>query len=71
LVTAATFPARHGRRSCSLEIGQHVPIDDELFIADAVFIVRDLKERLVASNPRVDMLIIDAVGVSDVAPTAI
>jgi SulP family sulfate permease len=46
-------------------------IDDELFFANAAFFVRDVKERLVASDPPADTLIIDAEGVSDIDTTAI
>ncbi len=46
-------------------------IDDELFFANAAFFVRDVKARLVASDPPATALVIDAEGVSDIDTTAI
>jgi SulP family sulfate permease len=46
-------------------------IDDELFFANAAFFVRDVKARLVASDPPAAVLIIDAEGMSDIDTTAI
>jgi SulP family sulfate permease len=46
-------------------------IDDELFFANAAFFVRDVKTRLVASDPPATALVIDAEGVSDIDTTAI
>jgi SulP family sulfate permease len=46
-------------------------IDDELFFANAAFVVRDVKERLVAADPPAQVLVIDAEGVSDIDTTAI
>jgi SulP family sulfate permease len=46
-------------------------IDDELFFANAAFFVRDVKSRLVASDPPATALVIDAEGVSDIDTTAI
>ena len=46
-------------------------IDDELFFANAAFFVRDVKTRLVASDPPATALIIDAEGVSDIDTTAV
>ena len=46
-------------------------IDDELFFANAAFFVRDVKARLVASDPPATTLVIDAEGVSDIDTTAI
>jgi SulP family sulfate permease len=46
-------------------------IDDELFFANAAFFVRDVKEKLVASDPPATALVIDAEGVSDIDTTAI
>jgi SulP family sulfate permease len=46
-------------------------IDDELFFANAAFFVRDVKARLVASDPPATALIIDAEGVSDIDTTAV
>ncbi|MGI9613544.1 MAG: SulP family inorganic anion transporter [Acidimicrobiales bacterium] len=46
-------------------------IDDELFFANAAFFVRDVKERLIGSDPPADVLIIDAEGVSDIDTTAL
>jgi MFS superfamily sulfate permease-like transporter len=46
-------------------------IDDELFFANAAFFVRDVKERLVASDPPDDALVLDLEGVSDIDTTAV
>ena len=46
-------------------------IDDELFFANAAFVVRDVTERLVASDPPATALLIDAEGVSDIDTTAV
>jgi SulP family sulfate permease len=46
-------------------------IDDELFFADAAFVVRATKQRLYESDPHADALVIDAEGVSDIDATAI
>ncbi len=46
-------------------------IDDELFFANAAFFVRDVKSRLIASDPPATALVIDAEGVSDIDTTAI
>jgi SulP family sulfate permease len=46
-------------------------IDDELFFANAAFFVRDVKARLVASDPPATALVIDAEGVSDIDTTAV
>ena len=46
-------------------------IDDELFFANAAFVVRDVRARLVASDPPATGLVIDAEGVSDIDTTAI
>ena len=46
-------------------------IDDELFFANAAFFVRDVKAKLVASDPPATALVIDAEGVSDIDTTAI
>ena len=46
-------------------------IDDELFFANAAFFVRDVKAKLVASEPPATALVIDAEGVSDIDTTAI
>jgi len=46
-------------------------IDDELFFANAAFVVRDITARLIASDPPADALVIDAEGVSDIDTTAI
>ena len=46
-------------------------IDDELFFANAAFFVRDVKERLIASDPPATALVIDAEGVSDIDTTAV
>jgi len=46
-------------------------IDDELFFANAAYFVRDVKSRLIASDPPATALVIDAEGVSDIDTTAI
>jgi SulP family sulfate permease len=46
-------------------------IDDELFFANAAFVVRDTKQRLYESDPPANALVIDAEGVSDIDATAI
>ena len=46
-------------------------IDDELFFANAAFVVRATKQRLYESDPPADALVIDAEGVSDIDATAI
>jgi SulP family sulfate permease len=46
-------------------------IDDELFFANAAFFVRDVKERLVASDPSATALVLDMEGVSDIDTTAV
>ena len=46
-------------------------IDDELFFANAAFFVRDVKSRLIESDPPATKLVIDAEGVSDIDTTAI
>jgi len=46
-------------------------IDDELFFANAAFVVRDVRARLVASDPPATALVIDAEGVSDIDTTAV
>ncbi|MGI9598654.1 MAG: SulP family inorganic anion transporter, partial [Acidimicrobiales bacterium] len=46
-------------------------IDDELFFANAAYFVRDVKSRLVASDPPAEALVIDAEGMSDIDTTAI
>jgi MFS superfamily sulfate permease-like transporter len=46
-------------------------IDDELLFANAAFFVRDVKARLSESDPRAEVLIIDAEGMSDIDTTAI
>jgi SulP family sulfate permease len=46
-------------------------IDDELFFANAAFFVRDVKSRLVESDPPATALVIDAEGVSDIDTTAL
>ena len=46
-------------------------IDDELFFANAAFVVSDVKQRLVESEPPASALIIDAEGVSDIDTTAV
>ena len=46
-------------------------IDDELFFANAAFFVRDVKERLIESDPPPTALVIDAEGVSDIDTTAV
>ena len=46
-------------------------IDDELFFANASFFVRDVKRRLVESDPPATSLVIDAEGMSDIDTTAI
>jgi len=46
-------------------------IDDELFFANAAFFVRDVKQRLVGSEPPATALILDMEGVSDIDTTAV
>jgi len=46
-------------------------IDDELFFANAAFFVRDVKSRLIESDPPATALVIDAEGVSDIDTTAL
>ena len=46
-------------------------IDDELFFANSAFFVRDVKERLIESDPPATALVIDAEGVSDIDTTAV
>ena len=46
-------------------------IDDELFFANAAFFVRDVKARLIASDPPATALVLDMEGVSDIDTTAI
>ena len=46
-------------------------IDDELFFANSAYFVRDVKERLWASDPPAEELVIDAEGISDIDTTAI
>jgi SulP family sulfate permease len=46
-------------------------IDDELFFANAAFVIRDVKDRLVASDPPASVLVLDMEGVSDVDTTAV
>lgn len=46
-------------------------IDDELFFANAAFVVRDMRERLVDSVPPATALVVDAEGVSDIDSTAL
>jgi SulP family sulfate permease len=46
-------------------------IDDELFFANAAFVGRDVRARLVAAEPPAQALVIDAEGVSDIDTTAI
>ena len=46
-------------------------IDDELFFANAAFFVRDVTDRLIASDPPATALVIDAEGVSDIDTTAV
>jgi SulP family sulfate permease len=46
-------------------------IDDELFFANAAFFVRDVKERLIASDPPATALVLDMEGVSDIDTTAV
>lgn len=46
-------------------------IDDELFFANAAFFVRDVKARLVASDPPAAALVLDMEGVSDIDTTAV
>jgi SulP family sulfate permease len=46
-------------------------IDDELFFANAAFVVRDVKDRLIESDPPASSLVLDMEGVSDIDTTAI
>jgi MFS superfamily sulfate permease-like transporter len=46
-------------------------IDDELFFANAAFVVRDVRRRLIESEPPATALVIDAEGVSDIDTTAV
>ena len=46
-------------------------IDDELFFANAAFFVRDVRQRLIESDPPATALVIDAEGVSDIDTTAV
>ena len=46
-------------------------IDDELFFANTAFFVRDVEQRLAASEPPAHALLIDAEGISDIDTTAI
>lgn len=46
-------------------------IDDELFFANAAFFVREVKRRLIASEPSADAVVLDAEGISDIDSTAI
>jgi SulP family sulfate permease len=45
-------------------------LDDELFFANTAFFVRDVQNRLVASDPPANTLLIDAEGMSDIDTTA-
>jgi SulP family sulfate permease len=46
-------------------------VDDELFFANSAFVLSDAKERLIASDPPADALVIDAEGMSEIDTTAI
>jgi MFS superfamily sulfate permease-like transporter len=46
-------------------------IDDELFFANTAFFVRDVKSRLIESDPLATALAIDAAGVSDIDTTTL
>ena len=46
-------------------------IDDELFFANAAFVIRDLTERIVASETPVTAIVIDCEGMSDIDTTAV
>jgi SulP family sulfate permease len=46
-------------------------VDDELFFANATFVMEDIKRRLVESDPPATALVLDAEGVSDIDTTAI
>ncbi|MGI9603115.1 MAG: SulP family inorganic anion transporter, partial [Acidimicrobiales bacterium] len=46
-------------------------IDDELFFANAAFFVRDVKARLIDTDPQPPALVLDLEGVSDIDTTAI
>ena len=46
-------------------------VDDEMFFANASFVMRDIRRRLVEADPPVSALVIDAEGVSDIDTTAI
>ena len=45
-------------------------IDDELFFANTAFFVRDVEQRLAASEPPASTLVVDAEGMSDIDTTA-
>jgi SulP family sulfate permease len=46
-------------------------VDDEMFFANASFVMRDIRRRLVEADPPVSALVFDAEGVSDIDTTAI
>ncbi len=46
-------------------------VDDELFFANAAFFVADVKARIIASDPPVISLLVDAEGMSDIDTTAV
>ena len=46
-------------------------VDDEMFFANASFIMNDIRRRLVASDPPATAIILNAEGVSDIDTTAI
>lgn len=46
-------------------------VDDEMFFANASFVMRDVRRRLVEADPPVSALVFDAEGVSDIDTTAI
>ena len=46
-------------------------VDDEMFFANASFVMRDIRRRLVEADPPVSALVFDAEGMSDIDTTAI
>ena len=46
-------------------------VDEELFFANAAFVVEDIKEHLLALDPPATAMVLDAEGVSDIDSTAI